>query len=115
MKLLETMIVQNVVSSGRGASREALNMKRETKFLHLRAHEHGAPRVSMIYPAMATLTAPVSSHRLELTCMTSLRPLKAALLTKAVEEQVLSKYPEHHVRQFLTAFSIPAFFRGAPD
>lgn len=28
----------------------------------------------------------------------------------AAEQQILAKYPEYHVRQFLTAFSIPAFF-----
>jgi hypothetical protein len=29
---------------------------------------------------------------------------------KAAEQQSLDKYPEYHVRQFLTVFSIPAFF-----
>jgi glyoxylase-like metal-dependent hydrolase (beta-lactamase superfamily II) len=32
---------------------------------------------------------------------------------KAAELQILSKYPEYHVKQFLTAFSIPAFFPAA--
>jgi hypothetical protein len=27
-----------------------------------------------------------------------------------VEQQILAKYPEYHVKQFLTVFSIPAFF-----
>ena len=29
---------------------------------------------------------------------------------KAVERQMLGKYPAYHVKQFLTVFSIPAFF-----
>jgi glyoxylase-like metal-dependent hydrolase (beta-lactamase superfamily II) len=29
------------------------------------------------------------------------------------EQQILAKYPEYHVRQFLTAFSIPAYFPSA--
>ena len=32
---------------------------------------------------------------------------------KTAEQQVLAKYPEYHVRQFLTAFSIPAYFPAA--
>ncbi len=32
---------------------------------------------------------------------------------KFVEQHMLSLYPNHHVRQFLTAFSIPAFFPAA--
>jgi hypothetical protein len=28
----------------------------------------------------------------------------------AVEQRILAKYPECHVKQFLTVFSIPAFF-----
>lgn len=31
----------------------------------------------------------------------------------AVEQQILAKYPAYHVKQFLTAFSIPAFFPAA--
>jgi hypothetical protein len=27
-----------------------------------------------------------------------------------VEQQILAKYPGYHVKQFLTVFSIPAFF-----
>ena len=29
---------------------------------------------------------------------------------KTVEQQMLAKYPEYHVRQFLTVFSIPSYF-----
>ena len=29
--------------------------------------------------------------------------------TRAVEQQILAKYPEYHVKQFLTMFSSPAF------
>jgi glyoxylase-like metal-dependent hydrolase (beta-lactamase superfamily II) len=32
---------------------------------------------------------------------------------KAVEQEILAKYPEYHVKQFLTVFSIPAFFPAA--
>jgi glyoxylase-like metal-dependent hydrolase (beta-lactamase superfamily II) len=32
---------------------------------------------------------------------------------KAAEQQILAKYPEYHVKQFLTVFSIPAFFPEA--
>ena len=31
----------------------------------------------------------------------------------AAQQQILGKYPEYHVRQFLTVFSIPAFFPAA--
>lgn len=33
----------------------------------------------------------------------------------AVEEQIVAKYPAYRVKQFLTAFSIPAFFPAAPS
>lgn len=32
---------------------------------------------------------------------------------KTAEQQMLTKYPQYHVRQFLTAFSIPAYFPPA--
>ncbi|MGO8912591.1 MAG: MBL fold metallo-hydrolase [Bradyrhizobium sp.] len=32
---------------------------------------------------------------------------------KTAEQQILAKYPEHHVRQFLTMFSLPAYFPPA--
>jgi glyoxylase-like metal-dependent hydrolase (beta-lactamase superfamily II) len=32
---------------------------------------------------------------------------------KTAEERMLAKYPEHHLKQFLTAFSIPAYFPSA--
>jgi len=32
---------------------------------------------------------------------------------KTCEQQLLAKYPDYHVRQFLTAFSIPAYFTSA--
>jgi glyoxylase-like metal-dependent hydrolase (beta-lactamase superfamily II) len=31
---------------------------------------------------------------------------------KAAEQLILAKYPEYHARQFLTVFSIPAYFRS---
>ena len=34
----------------------------------------------------------------------------AMLRSLAVDQQMLAKYPEYHVRQFLTAFSIPSYF-----
>jgi hypothetical protein len=34
---------------------------------------------------------------------------------KSAEQQILAKYPEHHVRQFLTLFSLPAYFPSAPS
>jgi hypothetical protein len=30
--------------------------------------------------------------------------------SRAVEQRMLSLYPDYHARQFLTAFSIPAYF-----
>jgi glyoxylase-like metal-dependent hydrolase (beta-lactamase superfamily II) len=33
---------------------------------------------------------------------------------KTAEQRILAKYPEYHVRQFLTMFSLPAFFPPAP-
>jgi glyoxylase-like metal-dependent hydrolase (beta-lactamase superfamily II) len=32
---------------------------------------------------------------------------------KSAEQEILRKYPEYHVRQFLSAFSLPAFFSPA--
>ncbi len=32
---------------------------------------------------------------------------------KTAEQEMLAKYPQYHVRQFLTAFSIPAYFPSA--
>jgi hypothetical protein len=32
---------------------------------------------------------------------------------KSAEQRVLAKYPQYHVKQFLSAFSIPAYFRTA--
>jgi glyoxylase-like metal-dependent hydrolase (beta-lactamase superfamily II) len=34
--------------------------------------------------------------------------------SKTAEEHMLTKYPDYHVRQFLTAFSIPAYCSPAP-
>jgi glyoxylase-like metal-dependent hydrolase (beta-lactamase superfamily II) len=34
---------------------------------------------------------------------------------KTAEQRILDKHPGYHVRQFLTVFSIPAFFPGAPS
>ena len=33
----------------------------------------------------------------------------------AAEQHMLNKYPGYHVRQFLTAFSLPAFFQAETD
>ena len=33
---------------------------------------------------------------------------------KLAQERMLAKYPEYHVKQFLTAFSIPAYFPSGP-
>ena len=33
---------------------------------------------------------------------------------KTAEQHMLTKYPDYHVRQFLSAFSIPAFYPSAP-
>jgi glyoxylase-like metal-dependent hydrolase (beta-lactamase superfamily II) len=33
----------------------------------------------------------------------------------SAEQQILAKYPDHHVRQFLTVFSLPAYFPSAPS
>ncbi len=34
---------------------------------------------------------------------------------KMAEQRILAKYPDYHVRQFLTVFSIPSFFSFAPS
>lgn len=34
---------------------------------------------------------------------------------KTAEQRILAKYPDYHVRQVLTVFSIPAFFPSAPS
>ncbi len=34
---------------------------------------------------------------------------------KTAEQQMLDKYPDYHVKQFLSVFSIPAFFPAAPS
>jgi len=33
---------------------------------------------------------------------------------KTAEQHMLTKYPEYHVKQFLTTFSIPAYYPSAP-
>ena len=32
---------------------------------------------------------------------------------KMAEQRMLAKYPQHHVKQFLSVFSIPAYFPAA--
>jgi hypothetical protein len=33
----------------------------------------------------------------------------------ATEQQMLAKYPTHRIKQFLTMFSLPAFFPAPPS
>jgi hypothetical protein len=34
---------------------------------------------------------------------------------KTAEQRILAKFPDYHVRQLMTVFSIPAFFPSAPS
>ena len=68
--------------------------------------------VSTIYPGHGT------AGGLDLIAQTRtyLNDFAQALQTgdaNAVERRMLAKYPEYHVKQFLTVFSIPAFFPAA--
>lgn len=66
-------------------------------------------RVSTIYPGHGA----AGDLRLIAQTRAYLKNFDEAVKTgdaKAVERQMLAKYPEYHVKQFLTAFSIPAFF-----
>jgi glyoxylase-like metal-dependent hydrolase (beta-lactamase superfamily II) len=66
-------------------------------------------RVSTIYPghgAPADLTI-ISRNRAYLHDFADAVKSGDA---KTAEQQILAKYPEHHVRQFLTMFSLPVYF-----
>ena len=67
------------------------------------------PRISTIYPGHG------DAGDLCLIAQTRayLRDFLAAIETgeaRLAEQQILAKYPQHHVRQFLTVFSITAYF-----
>lgn len=71
--------------------------------------EFAKTRVSTIYPGYGAAG--------DLTLITKtrafLRDFAAAIGTgdaKRAEQQILDNYPEYHARQFLTVFSIPAYF-----
>jgi glyoxylase-like metal-dependent hydrolase (beta-lactamase superfamily II) len=71
-------------------------------------------RVAMIYPGHGaggdlTLIAHTRSY---------LRDFADAIKSedaKSAERKMLDRYPDYHVRQFLSVFSIPAFFPAAPS
>jgi glyoxylase-like metal-dependent hydrolase (beta-lactamase superfamily II) len=67
------------------------------------------PRVSTIQPGHGAAAGPdlIAQTR---TYLNDFSQAVQAGDAKAVEQQFLAKYPEYHVRQFLTVFSIPAFF-----
>jgi glyoxylase-like metal-dependent hydrolase (beta-lactamase superfamily II) len=76
--------------------------------------EFAKPRVSTIYPGHG------AAGNLSLISQTRayLRDFAAAVESgdaKLVEQQMLAKYPQYHVRQFLTMFSIPAYFPRLRD
>lgn len=69
-------------------------------------------RVTTIYPGHGK---PAGLELIDQT-RTYLQDFADAVRTgdrKAAEERMLEKYPQHHVRQFLSAFSIPAYFPSA--
>ena len=71
--------------------------------------EFAKPRVSTIYPGHG------APENLSLISQTRayLHDFAAAVESgdvKLVEQQILAKYPQYHVRQFLMTFSIPAYF-----
>jgi glyoxylase-like metal-dependent hydrolase (beta-lactamase superfamily II) len=71
--------------------------------------EFAKPRVSTIYPGHG------AAGDLSLIAQTRgyLRDFAGALESgdaKLVEQQILAKYAQYHARQFLTAFSVPAYF-----
>ena len=66
-------------------------------------------RVSRIYPGHGT----AGGFELISETRTYLQDFAEALKTgngRTAEQRMLAKYPSYHVRQFLTAFSIPAYF-----
>lgn len=74
--------------------------------------EFGRSRVSTIYPGHGVAGG---LSLIEYT-RAYLRDFAAAIQSgdaKTVEERILEKYPEHHAKQFLTVFSIPAYFPRA--
>jgi len=71
--------------------------------------EFAKTRVSTIYPGHGA----AGDLRLITQARAYLRDFAAAIEGgngKLAEQQMLDKYPEYHVRQFLTVFSIPAYF-----
>jgi glyoxylase-like metal-dependent hydrolase (beta-lactamase superfamily II) len=69
-------------------------------------------RVSTIYPghgAPADLTV-ISRTR---TYLSDFANAVKSGDAKTAEQRILAKYPDHHVRQFLTLFSLPAYFPPA--
>jgi glyoxylase-like metal-dependent hydrolase (beta-lactamase superfamily II) len=71
--------------------------------------EFAEPRVSTIHPGHG------AAGDLSLVAQTRayLHDFAAAMEsgdTKLIEQQMLAKYPQYRVRQFLTVFSIPAYF-----
>jgi glyoxylase-like metal-dependent hydrolase (beta-lactamase superfamily II) len=66
-------------------------------------------RVSTIYPGHG----PPGDLSLVGHTRTYLRDFRAALeggSAASVEARMLERYPQHHARQFLTAFTLPAYF-----
>jgi len=71
-------------------------------------------KVATIYPGHG------GAAGLELTAQTRayLHDFAEAIKTgdaKTAEQRMLTKYPQYHVKQFLSAFSIPAYFPTAPS
>jgi len=69
-------------------------------------------RASTIYPGHGA----AGDLRLIAQTRGYLRDFAAAIESgdaKLAEKRMLDKYPDYHVRQFLTAFSIPAYFPAA--
>lgn len=71
-------------------------------------------RVTTIYPGHG----PAGDLSLIDHTRTYLRDFRAALdegSAEKVETRMLEKYPDHHARQFLTAFTLPAYFSPSKD
>jgi glyoxylase-like metal-dependent hydrolase (beta-lactamase superfamily II) len=69
-------------------------------------------RVSTIYPGHGTPTDLTIISRTR-TYLSDFANAVRSGDAKTAERQILAKYPDHHVRQFLTLFSLPAYFPPA--
>src|SRR5260370_42088348 len=79
-----------------------------------RLEAYAAQRVTTIYPGHGKAAGIELIEQTRAYLRYFAEAVKSGKDAFGVEQWILSKYPDYHVRQFLTAFSIPAYF-PAPD